>query len=226
MKDICSVFAGLDTQALHVKNQSTQTSITKASLSLNFYFGCYDIGATIAIKQQLMNIGVAELALFKASKLDIASIDPEVAKNAKISNPKNIKALLAQEASISTLGDKFYYTKKYVHIIRKLEIIRKNISVLPYCQSLEDAFDHARKSLCIIPLNNGIVMFWSNIMVCIGFFFFAWVFLNAELSIKNNTDSIKFKPSQLFYRFANYTAREGSHVKYRQAGEKRKVIHS
>jgi hypothetical protein len=220
MKEVCSVFAGLDYQGLSKKKPELKVMNFRAGMAFNYYFGCYNVDHGRAIKQQIIDIGVAQLALFKSVKLDIAAISPSIKASTKITEPKNVDALLAQANAINTLGIESSYTKRYVRAIKELQDVKASIWDLPYCQSLTPNFDRARRDLCYIPLKNGIRMFWMNILVIIGLLFLAWVFLNAEIRIKKNMDGAKYQPSQLFWRFANYTPRVDDHIKFRCKGER------
>lgn len=219
MKEVCSVFAGLDYQGLSKAKPKPKVMNFRAGMAFNYYFGCYNVGHGRAIKQQIIDIGVAQLALFKAVKLDIAALSASIKASTKITDPKNVDALMAQAAAINTLGSSNEYTKKYVTAIKGLQDVKTTIWDLPYCQSLSPNFDRARRDLCYIPLKNGVRMFWMNNLVIIGLLFLAWVFLNSEMRIKKNMDGVKYQPSQLFWRFANYTPREDEHIKFRTKGE-------
>lgn len=188
MKEVCNVFSGLDYQGLTTDKPSTQVLNIQASLALNHYFGCYDVVASRAIKQQIIDIGIAQLALFKAAKMDIAALTPEMKKATKIFDPKDVTELLSQSASIGNLGDANLYTKRYVRVIKELQTVKTGIWELPYCESMTPAFDMARRALCFVPLRNGMRMFWMLIVVCVGMLILAWAFLNAEIRIKKNMD--------------------------------------
>lgn len=224
MKEVCNVFAGLDYQGLSKTKPDVKVQNIRASMAFNYYFGCYDVSATKAIKQQIIDIGVAQLALFKAVKLDIKALSATIKASTKVTDPKNVDALLAQASAINLLGDKNDYTKKYTKAIKELQDVKASIWNLPYCYSLTENFDRARRDLCYIPLRNGIRMLWMNIIVMIGLLFMAWVFLNAEIRIKKNMDGVKFQPSQLFWRFANYTPRVDEHIKFKCKGESEGVL--
>jgi len=224
MKEVCAVFSGLDYQGLSKNKPPTQVLNIQASMALNYYFGCYDVGATTAVKQQIIDIGVAQLSLFKAAKMDIAALTPSIKAATKIKDPKNVDDLISQISAIDTLGEANSYTKRYVKSIKALQEVKESIWDLPYCESMTLNFDKARKDLCYIPLRNGVRMFWSMITVCAGLLFLAWVFLNSEIRIKKNMDGVKFQPSQLNWRFANYTSKNDDHIRFKKKGESEGVL--
>jgi len=106
-KEVCNVIVTKDT-----KLQTQEIIDIRASMSniaeyhLEKYLHCYNFDFNEMVRTQILNMDVAQLALFKASKIVLGDLSDTLATNSKINKvPVGIPELIANKGNYMKLPD-------------------------------------------------------------------------------------------------------------------------
>jgi len=106
-KEVCNVVVTKDT-----KLQSKEIIDIRASLSniaeyhLEKFLHCYNFDFNEMVRTQILNMDVAQLALFKASKIVLGGLSDSLSKNSNINKyPSGIPELIANKGNYMKLPD-------------------------------------------------------------------------------------------------------------------------
>lgn len=185
-----------------------------AKIGVGYYLHCYNLNFQQEIKQQIINIGVVQLALYKSCKADIDEFNKEAKKQddtakgtykAQIPSPKNVQDLLNLKSKIDSNSEDLYYCIKHRNAIQTLENLKQSVIRIPNCNSYGPFYTAARKDFCYNGLPNGITMYWSCFWMFIGLVFIILAFFKGEMALKMRIDRSAMAPSQEGCRYQNYS---------------------
>lgn len=204
-KEVCNVIVTKDT-----KLQSQEIIDIRASMSniaeyhLEKYLHCYNFDFNEMVRTQILNMDVAQLALFKASKIVLGDLSDTLASNSKINKvPLGVPELIANKGNYMKLPDEQHFVIKYIQKIEAINALKRKLVLLPNCIELTPWFDTFMQNVCLDSINYGIELYWLVIAIFAGTVLLAWGFLKTEILNKQIRDAIAYQPSHLFMRYAN-----------------------
>jgi len=105
LKELCTIVITNDTKLQNKEIIEIKTTMSNiAEYHLEKYLHCYNFEFNESIKMQVLNIDIAQLALFKASKIVLSKLDATLASNAGINrNPTTVMELINAKTKYSKL---------------------------------------------------------------------------------------------------------------------------
>jgi len=124
---MCNFFVREDPRKTQPENTTAnRPSAELAKMGLSQYLDCYDFEFQKRIKQQLINLGVVQLALFKSCKGDILQYNKEKklassSLDSAIPVPNNVKELLDLKPKLDAHPDDLYYCIRHRFVIQEVQ---------------------------------------------------------------------------------------------------------
>jgi len=147
------------------------------------YIYCFNNDFQKLIKEQVINMSIGQLALFKAAVIDLKAIGDNNKGSFK-TIPKTIDEFINLKNNRSFQSLNLYYVKRYRKLVEKLQDLKESIISLENCKIYDTVLTNTTESVCLTGLNNGLIMFWSFFLLLIGVVGIGFVFWRNELMIK------------------------------------------